>query len=140
MTPRTKNYSFQKEQSDGKDLLVMKYTGFMTTEDFKSSFTDWMSIIKNKKITRMLVDGTAQKVLSAEAAAWLQENFIPLTEQCVREAFGNEKVFRCAYVQSKDLFSKIQTDEINKMVSQAGLSYDYKMMGDLEEARKWLSE
>lgn len=111
------------------DAVVMKWTGYATSQDFKEG-TELMlnTLIKNNTF-KVLADVKDMTIIAREDQEWLNNVFLPRAIE-----FGFKVI---AIIKPEPYFNKVAMESISQRINKHRLSLQF--FDNLEDARDWLA-
>jgi hypothetical protein len=108
----------------------IEWYGFPSSRPYRSALKKVADLVKEKKVSKMLIDTTAMKMIGQEDQNWTVKYFLP-------------KVFKngckaSAIVTSTDYFNRLSVSNILKNIKDP--VFKLKVTIDQEEAQQWLKE
>jgi hypothetical protein len=108
--------------------VVMEAHGYATSQQFRDITENMLFLLKEKRVSKMLVDTTHLQIIGAEDQKWLNEDWLPRAIAAGYRA--------CAMIKSKYFFNRVAVDNVVNQIDQSQLTVQY--FDDRELARTWL--
>jgi hypothetical protein len=110
------------------DCVVMTWTGYSTSEQFRTGTELMLEALTKHKSSKVLADIREMDIIGIDDQHWLENNFIP---RAISNGFRS-----LAIVQPKAYFNKIAVESVSYKVDMEKLTISF--FEDVEEAIKWL--
>lgn len=114
---------------EDKDYLLLKWNGFIGSENFRSLATTILDAIDKTKVQRILSDNTTWKVITPNDHGWAANTWFPEAEK--------KGIKMLATVLSADYFNRAAERSIEALAEVEAMQI--KNFNSCEEALSWLS-
>lgn len=121
------------EWDDEAEAIVHTWNEFASGEQFREGANELLSVVREEKPEKMLIDTRGIQAHDDEDQQWLQEEWTPKTIEAGVEC--------SAMVHPDSVISEMDMDRMVEMMEEMeDVPYDAKVTSDIEEARRWLAE
>lgn len=114
---------------EDKDYLLLKWSGFVSSDSFRFLANTILSAIDKTKTKRILSDNSDWKVIPPNDHGWAANNWFPKAEE--------KGITMLATVVSSDYFNRAAEQSIENMAEVTEMQI--KNFGSFDEALSWLT-
>ena len=115
-------------------LMVVRIHGFVPAEAGKIVWNEVLDKVIRTGSNKLLIDAKDSKVIPIETQQWFRDYYFPSLERRLPKG----RRLRVARVQPEDIFSVIQSEQLDKQLDQLQSVIEFQVFQTAKQARQWL--